>query len=131
MSYILWTFMCFCAYVGGLVILVKITPLLLTRTYDEGYFMAIAAADVLGGMFVFGAVAITFGLFSGTFAIRLMDCFLLLGIAIVAFNLSYRCFRSRRAIKAHSVSRVIASGYSLLLGLAALFYLALLFVPGG
>jgi len=131
MLYILWTFMSFCAYVSGLVILVKVTPLLLTRTYDEGYFMAIAAADVLGGMFVFAAVAITFGLFSGMFVIRLIDCFLLLGIAIIAFNLSYRCIRSRRAVKAHPVSRVIASGYSLFLGLAALFYLVLLFVPGG
>jgi hypothetical protein len=131
MPYILWTFVCLSAYVGGLVILVRVTPLLLTRTYDEGYFMAIAAADVFGGMFVFGAVAITFGLFSGMFFIRLIDCFLLLGIVIVAFNLSYRCFRSRKAAKAHPVSRVIASGYSLFLGLAALFYLVLLFVPGG
>ena len=131
MLYILWTFVCLCAYVGGVVILVKVTPLLLSRNFDEGYFMAIAAADVFGGMFVFGAVAITFALFSGTFAIRLLDFFLLLGIIIVAFGLSYRCFRSPRTIKADPVSRVFASGYALFLGLAALFYLVLLFVPAG
>jgi hypothetical protein len=131
MLYILWTFVCLCAYVGGVVILVKVTPLLLSRNFDEGYFMAIAAADVFGGMFVFGAVAITFALFSGTFPIRLLDFFLLLGIVIVAFGLSYRCFRSPRTIKADPVSRVVASGYALFLGLAALFYLVLLFVPAG
>ena len=131
LSDILWTFVCFCAYVGGVVILVKVTPLLLSCNFDEGYFMAIAAADVFGGMFVFGAVAITFALFNGTFAIRLLDFFLLLGIIIVAFGLSYRCFRSPRTIKADPVSRVVASGYALFLGLAALFYLVLLFVPAG
>jgi len=131
MLYVLWTFVCLCAYIGGLVILVRVTPLLLSRTFDEGYFMAIAAADVFGGMFVFGAVAITFALFSGTSAIKLLDFFLLLGIVIVAFSLSYRCFRSRRAVKAHFVSSVVASGYALFLGLAALFYLVLLLVPAG
>ena len=131
MLYVLWTLTCLCAYIGGLVILVKVTLLLLSRNFDEGYFMAIAAADVLGGMFVFGAVAITFSLFSGVFAIRLVDFFLLLGIVIVAFMLSYRCFRPRSASKAHPISRFGASGYCLFLGLAALCYLGLLFVPGG
>jgi hypothetical protein len=131
MLYILWTIVCLCAYVGGVVILVKVTPLLLSRNFDEGYFMAIAAADVFGGMFVFGAVAITFALFSGTFAIRLLDFFLLLGIVLVTFGLSYKCFRSPRTIKDDPVSRVVASGYALFLGLAALFYLVLLFVPAG
>src|SRR6266576_5875456 len=56
--------------------------------------MAIAAADDFGGMFVFGAVAITFALFSGTFAIRLFDFFLLLGIVIVTFGPFF--FSSRR-----------------------------------
>src|SRR5256885_6878207 len=54
----------------ALPILVKVTPLLLSRPYDEGLFMAIAAGDVFGGLFVFGAVALTFALFSGSFAIR-------------------------------------------------------------
>ena len=131
LSDILWTFVCFCAYVGGVVILMFVTPLLLSRDYDEGFFMAIAAADVFGGMFVFGSVAFIFALFSGVFAARLLDFFLLLGIVIVAFSLSYRCFRSPRTIKADPVSRVVASGYALFLGLAALFYLVLLFVPAG
>ena len=37
--------------------------------------------------------------------------------------------RARRAAKAQRVSRMVASVYCLLLGLAALFYLVLLFIP--
>lgn len=131
MLYVLWTLACLCAYAGGVVILVKVTPLLLSRTFDEGYFMALAAADVFGGMFVFGAVAITFALFSGTFSIKLLDFFLLLGIIIVAFSLSYRCFRLRNAVKVHLVSSIVAGTYTLFLGLAASLYVILLFVPTG
>src|SRR5439155_277208 len=79
---------------GGLIILVRVTPLLLIRRYDDGYFMAIAAADVFGGLFVFSAVAVTFALFSGGFAVRLLDFFLLLGIVIVALIMSYRSYYS-------------------------------------
>jgi len=108
-----------------------VTPLLLSRDYDEGFFMAIAAADVFGAMFVFGSVALTFALYSGVFAVRLLDFFLLLGIVIVAFSLSSRCFRSQKTAQAHPVSRFAATGYCLFLGLSALFYLGLLFTPGG
>ena len=131
MSYVLWTLACLCAYVVGLVILMFVTPLLLSRNYDEGFFMALAAADVFGAMFVFGSVAFIFALYSGAFAARLLDVFMLLGIDIVAFSLSYRCLRSQKAAHAHPVSRFIASGYCLFLGLAALFYLVLLFMPAG
>src|SRR5438874_2270444 len=82
----------------------KVTPRLFLHRYDEGYFMAIAAADIVGGMFVFGAVAVTFALFSGTFAVRLLDFFLLLGILIVALRMSYRSFYARRGAKAQHVS---------------------------
>ena len=131
MSYVLWMLVCLCAYVVGLVILLVATPLLLSRDYDEGFFMAIAAADVFGAMFAFGSVAIILALYSGVFAVRLLDFFLLLGIVIVAFSLTYRCFRSQKAAQDHPVSRFVASGYCLFLGLAALFSLGLLFTPGG
>ena len=48
MSNLFWTLACLCAYIGGLIVLVRVTPLLLIRRYDDGYFMAIAAADVFG-----------------------------------------------------------------------------------
>src|SRR5260370_35430177 len=92
MSNLFWTLACLCAYIGGLIILVRVTPLLLIRRYDDGYFMAIAAADVFGAIFVFWAVAVTFALFSGGFAFRLLDFFLFLGIGVVVLRLFYRSY---------------------------------------
>ena len=126
MSYVLWTLACLVAYVCGLITLVKVTPLLLARSYDEGLFMVIAAGDVFGGLFVFGAVALTFALFSGTFAIRVLDFLLLAGIIIVSARLSYTCFRSRM-IRKNRASCIVAGSYCLLLVLAALYYTVLLF----
>jgi len=114
------------AYVGGLVILLKVTPMLLSRAYDDGLFMAIAAGDILGGIFTFGAIAITFGLFSGSLGIRALDFFLLLGIFAVCAHLSYRIFK-RYGIKINRISRIIAGVYCLLLALSALYYIVLLF----
>src|SRR6266566_3457918 len=123
MLYVLWTLASLIAYVCGLIILVKVTPLLLSRSYDEGLFMAIAAGDVFGGLFVFGAVALTFALFSGSFAIRVLDFLLLVGIIIVSARLSYISFRR--------ASRIVAGTYCLFLVLAALYYMVLLFTPVG
>lgn len=128
MSDILWTLASLVAYIGGLIILVKVTPLLLTRSYDEGMFMAIAAGDVFGGLFVFGAVTLTFALFSGSFAIRVLDFLLLLGIIIVSARLSYTSFRSSM-LRKYRASSIVAGSYCLLLVLAALYYLILLFTP--
>ena len=128
MSDILWTLASLVAYIGGLIILVKVTPLLLTRSYDEGMFMAIAAGDVFGGLFVFGAITLTFALFSGSFAIRVLDFLLLLGIIGVSARLSYISFRSSM-LRKYRASSIVAGSYCLLLVLAALYYLILLFTP--
>src|SRR5579863_3419773 len=82
MPFALWTLLSLVVYVGGLVILVWVTPHLLVRSSDEGLFMGIAAADIFGGMLAFGAVTITFGIFSGNFGSRVLDFFLLIGILI-------------------------------------------------
>ena len=126
MLYVLWMLASLVAYVGGLVILLKVTPMLLSRAYDDGLFMAIAAGDILGGIFTFGAIAITFGLFSGSLGIRALDFFLLLGIFAVCAHLSYRIFK-RYSAKINRISRIIAGVYCLLLALAALYYIVLLF----
>jgi len=128
MSYVLWTLACLIGYTAGLIILVKVTPLLLSRSYDEGLFMAMAARDVFGALFAFGAVALTFALFSGSLGIRILDFFLLVGIIIASARLSYRSFYSRGA-KANKASRIIAGTYCFLLALAAFYYLVLLFTP--
>ena len=129
MSFTLWTILCLIAYVGGLVILLRVTPLLVMRSYDEGLFMGIAAADVFGGMLVFGAVALTFGIFSGNFPIRVLDFCLLVGILVVGSRLSLRSFRPRYGSQTVRISGIIAGCYCAFLALAALFYLVMLFVP--
>ena len=104
----------------------RVTPLLLVRAYDQGLFMAIAAADILGGIFAFGAVTVTFALFSGNFGVKVLDFLLLVGIVIVGIRMSIRSFRPHVA-KTNRVSRVVAGTYCLVLALAALYYLVLLF----
>ncbi len=129
MPFVLWTLLCLIAYIGGLVILVWVTPYLLARSYDEGLFMGIAAADVFGGMLAFGAVAITFGIFSGNFGSKVLDFVLLIGILIVGGRMSLRSFRSRYFSGTYRSSCIVAGSYGVFLALAALFYIVMLFVP--
>ena len=128
MIYFWWTIACLIAYIAGLVLLMRVTPLLLVRAYDQGLFMAIAAVDILGGIFAFGAVAVTFALFSGNFGVRVLDFLLLVGIVIVGMHMSIRSFRPRVA-KTNRISRIVAGTYCLVLALAALYYLVLLLTP--
>lgn len=129
MQYVLWMFACLIGYGAGLFILWKVTPLIIVRTYDEGLFMAIMALDILGGIFVFGAVAVTFALFSGNIPIRTLDFLLLVGILIMGASMSFKSFRPYRIAGTNFVSRIVAGAYCLALALAAIFYLVLLFSP--
>lgn len=129
MQFALWTVACVIGYFAGLIILWRVTPLIIVRSYDEGLFMAIMALDIFGGIFVFGAVAITFALYSGSFGIRLLDFFLLIGIIIVGGRMSYSSFKPYRKKETNLPSRVVAGCYCLALTLAALYYLVLLFTP--
>lgn len=129
MPFALWTLLCLIAYIGGIVILVWVTPHLLARSYDEGLFMGIAAADVFGGMLAFGAVAITFGIFSGNFGSRVLDFLLLIGILFAGGLMSMRSFRSRYYSGTNLLSCIIAGSYGVFLALAALFYIVMLFMP--
>jgi len=131
MLFFLGTLACLAAYTGGLIIVTKITPQLLIRSYDEGLFMGIAAADVMGGILAFGAVAFIYGLFNGAVNLgtRVLDCLLLAGIFIIAVRMSFRSFRTRNKAGTFLVSRVIAGIYSLLLAAASIYAIVLLFSP--
>jgi len=131
MQQFLLTLACLIAYAGGLVILVKVTPRLLSLSFDEGMFMGIAAADVFGAILAFGAVGITFALFNGYIPIRVLDFLLLVGILIVGIHMSLRSFRPRSIKDTFPVSRVIAGSYCLLLFVAALYLIVWLFLPTG
>ena len=124
----LWTFLCLIAYIGGLVIITRVTPLLFSYEYYEGMFLGVAVADIVGAILAFGALVVTYGLFSGAFGIRVLDFLLLVGIFIVGLRMVRLSMRPREA-HAYLSSRVAAGIYCGLLALAAILSLILLFMP--
>ncbi len=129
MPFALWTLLCLVAYIGGLVLLLRVTPYLLLRSYDEGLFLVVAVADVIGGMLAFGGVVIIYGIFGGNFGSRVLDFLLLIGILVVGGRVSLGSFRPRYYSGTYLASRIIAGSYGLFLALAALFYIVMLFIP--
>jgi hypothetical protein len=131
MIFILGTIASLIAYAGGLIIVTKVTPQLFTRSFDEGLFMGIATIDVIGGILVFGAVAVIFGLLNGAVNLgtRVLDLLLLVGIFIIAARMSFRSFGTRNKAGTFLVSRIIAGIYSILLAAASVYAIILLFSP--
>lgn len=127
MQYVLWTFLSIVAYIGGLVIIIRATPPLAVRSFDEGLFMGIAALDILGAMLAFGAFIVTYGLYSGSLPIKVLNFFMLLGIAIIAGRLGFTTYRPRSTIKTLPISRLIVIVYCLFLIGIALYCVTLLF----
>ncbi|HEY4035064.1 MAG TPA: hypothetical protein VGL94_13975 [Ktedonobacteraceae bacterium] len=116
------------AYIVGLVILWKVTPRLLSLSFDEPMFVGIATLDILGACFAFGAIVVTLGLFDGSFEIKLIDLLLLVGIFGVSIRMASYCLRPRA--KAFWVSQWLAGAYCLFLVGAAGYYTIQLFAVG-
>ncbi len=131
MVFILGTLASLVAYAGGLIIVTKVTPQLFSRSFDEGLFVGIAAIDVIGGILLFGAVAVIFGLLNGAVNLgtRVLDFLLLVGIFIIAARMSLRSFGTRNRAGTFLVSRIIAGIYSILLATASVYAIILLFSP--
>lgn len=128
MSNVLWTLLSIVAYIGGLIILVKVTPMLPTRSFDEGFFMGLAATDIMGAVLAFGAVYVTDAVFPGSLAVHILDFLLLAGILIIAARLTFQSLKPRVLVGTFPVSRVLAGAYGLFLVLAAFFCITQLFV---
>ena len=111
------------AYIAGIVIILRIIPQLLTRSYDEGWFMGLAALAIVGALLVFGAFALTYTLFSGSFGARVLDFLLLAGMLFVSLRMMFFSFRPRYAVGTFRVSRIAAGFYCLLLALASCSFL--------
>lgn len=129
MQPVVWTVIGLIAYIGGLAIILTMTPRLLKLRFDEGLFMGIAAADVFGGLLAFAPVGLTFALFNGAFGIRVLDFLLLVGIVVVALRIAVRSFRPRYMAGTFQTTRMLAGGYGLLLLAAALYSMVLLILP--
>ena len=130
MQYVLWIVVSLIAYAAGVYILLRVTPMLLHRQYDEGFFMGIAALDIVGALLAFGGIIIPLLLFSGAIGIRIFAVLLLLGILFVAIRLANRSLRPRTTSNTFFISRIIVSVYSIFLALASLYYLVQIFIIG-
>ncbi len=127
MSAGLLTILSVIAYICGLVIILSMTPRLYKLSYDEGLFLAIAALDVIGAIFAFGAVEISFAAFNGAFGIRVLDFALLLGIFVVSLRVTLQSLRPYSTWGTFRVSRIMAGCFGIFLLLATLFSLVFLF----
>jgi len=116
------------AYIMGLVIIWKVTPRLISHSFDELVFVGIATLDILGACLAFGAIVITLGLFNGSIAIRLIDLLLLIGIFGVSIKMASYCLRP--GVKAFWLSQWLAGAYCLFLVCAAGYYTVQLFIMG-
>lgn len=131
MSATLWTVLSLIAYIAGVGVILNMTPRLCRLAFDESLFMAIAVADIFGAIFAFGAVGITFAAFNGTFAIRLLDFFLLVGIFIVSIRMTLRSMRSPTMGGTFRLSRILVGCFGVFLLLASFLSLIFLFKPIG
>lgn len=126
------TFGCLVAYVVGLFLLVRIMPRLIKRAVDDALFIGVAALAILGAMLAFGAIGVTFALFSGTLGVKIMDALLLLILGIITLRTSVNAFSPPRYANnqnTNRASRVMTGSFFLLLTIAAAALLFLLFVP--
>ncbi len=119
------------AYVAGSIMLIKIAPVLIKRSFDELLFIGIAAVAILGAMLVFGAVGVIYFVFSGGLTVRGLDVFLLLFLLIMSLRISLTTFRPRYGIGigTRRFSRVLTGSFFLVLAVAALYVMVLLFQP--
>jgi hypothetical protein len=128
MQYVLWTLCCLVAYVGGLVIIARVTPRLLAWRFDEGWFMGIAALDILGALLSLGAAFVLYALFNGAVGIRVLDAFLLVAFSLIVGRLALYCFRGAISTKFVQSSRIIAGIFCTFLVFSAIFYIIQIFV---
>ncbi|MBE3558795.1 MAG: hypothetical protein IMW89_06155 [Ktedonobacteraceae bacterium] len=128
MVYVIWTVVSIAAYIIGLFIIWTTMPRLLVHSYDEGSFMGFAALAILGAILVFGAVAITFAVFSGAFGIRVLDFIFLVGIFLVGMASALKSFRPAILVRTHRSSRIMAGVFCLCLATASLYYVVQIFV---
>lgn len=128
MLYFTWTLLSLVAYIAGVIMLVMATPRLVRTSFEDVVFMGFAALEILGALLVFGAVAVTFGVFSGALGIRILDFILLIGIIILGLRGALLCFRPSFVRSTVPVSRVVTGIFSVCLALAALYYVIQLFI---
>lgn len=114
------------AYIVGLILVVRVTPKLLFRSYDEAWFMVFAVLDILGAFLIFGSILISLGVLNGNIGIRSLDFILLVVVFLIAIRMAFFCFRNDQR-DVQFVSRYGAGVFCLFLSLAAIYDIVALF----
>jgi len=120
MSITVWILASLVAYIAGMAVLVRVTPLLYYRSYDGEMFLGIAALDIFGAILAFGAVIVTLALFNGAVGIRILDFLMLVGILLISIHLARTSLRRPPAGTFRS-SLLLVAGFSILLLIACLY----------
>ncbi len=128
MSSVLWVLFAIVAYIGGLAIMLRTTPMLLARSFDEGLFMTIAAADIMGAILTFGAIVAMYAVFNAAILVRIVDFLLLVGVLLVTARLALFCLRPQFVAGTKRVSRILAGAFCLCLAIASVYYMIQLFI---
>lgn len=123
MANIWWVLFSIVAYVGGLYLMLRTTPMLLARSYDEGLFMVIAAGDILGAILAFGGIVVIFAAFNGNVLVKVISVLLLIGVLVITGRLALFSLRPRYVAGTNKISRIVTGIYCLCLVLASLYYM--------
>jgi len=123
MSNIVWVLLSIVAYIGGLYLMLRTTPMLLARSYDEGLFMAIAAGDILGAILAFGGIVVIFAAFNGSTLVKVISVLLLLGVLLITGRLALFSLRPRYVAGTNKVSRIITGIYCICLVISSVYYM--------
>ncbi|BCL84442.1 hypothetical protein ccbrp13_69070 [Ktedonobacteria bacterium brp13] len=123
MSNIVWVLFSIVAYIGGLYLMLRTTPMLLARSYDEGLFMAIAAGDILGAILAFGGIVVIFEAFNGSTLVKVISVILLLGVLLITGRLALFSLRPRYVAGTNKVSRIITGIYCICLVISSVYYM--------
>jgi hypothetical protein len=125
------TLACLVAYIAGLFLLVRIMPRLIKRALDDALFIGVAAIAIFGAMLAFGAIGVTFAVFTGGLGVRIFDIVLLLILGIVTLRTSMNAFRPRYDSyqSASRISRLAVGIFFLLLATASAIVIILLCIP--
>jgi hypothetical protein len=123
MSNIVWVLFSIVAYIGGLYLMLRTTPMLLARSYDEGLFMVIAAGDILGAILAFGGIVVIFAAFNGSTLVKVISVILLLGVLLITGRLALFSLRPRYVAGTNKVSRIITGIYCICLVISSVYYM--------
>lgn len=128
----LLTLGCLVAYIAGLVLLVRVTPGLITRAFDDALFIGVAAAAIFGAMLSFGAIGVISAVANGALIARVLGALLLLIQGIITLRSGLNTLRPRYDVNqgTYRVSRMMAGSFFLALTAASLAVLVLLLRAG-